>query len=144
MNMYQTIFAPVTQLLTHQVKLCSFIQIFVTARTQSQHPKKPGHMSFHIKYSAAHTKARHIFHYGTEGWPKGLRTATMSCMAIYGIKRFNFRVAAPCMPSCLKIYLCYELFPSLNSSFTILFNYFSLSLCFLSPPNWQCFHFYLM
>ena len=45
---------------------------------------------------------------------------------------------APCAPSCLKIYLCYEFFPLLNSSFTILCSYFCSSLCFLSAPNRQC------
>ena len=49
----------------------------------------------------------------------------------------------PCAPSCLKIYLCYKFFPLLNSSFTILFNYFSPSLCFLSAPNQQHSHFFL-
>ena len=49
----------------------------------------------------------------------------------------------PCAPSCLKIYLCYELFPSLNSHFTILFNYFSLFLCLLSATNRLRFHFIL-
>ena len=69
--------------------------------------------------------------------------AATSHMAIYGIKRFNFRVACPCAPSCLKIYLCYRFFPLLNSSFTILFSYFCSSLCFLSVPNQQRSHFSL-
>ena len=49
----------------------------------------------------------------------------------------------PCTPSCLKFYLCYKLFPSLNSCFTILFNYFSPFLCLLSATHWPCFHFIL-
>ena len=44
----------------------------------------------------------------------------------------------PCVPSCLKIYLCHGFFPLLNSSFTILCSYFCSSLCFLSAPNRQC------
>ena len=95
MNTYQTIFALFLQLLMCCVKLCSFNQTLVTACAQSRHPEKLGHMSFHIKYLAAHAKARHMFCYGTKGQPEGLGMAAMSCMAIYGIKRFNFRVACP-------------------------------------------------
>ena len=56
---------PVTN--TSCAKSCSFNQTFVTVRAQSWHPKKSGHMSFHIKYSAVHAKARHMFNYSTEG-----------------------------------------------------------------------------
>ena len=49
----------------------------------------------------------------------------------------------PCTPSCLKFYLSFKLFPSLNSCFTILFNYFGLLLCFLSTTNQPCSHFIL-
>ena len=49
----------------------------------------------------------------------------------------------PCMPSCLKFYLCYELFPSLNPCFTILSSYFGQFHCLLSTTNWLCSHFYL-
>ena len=55
MNAYQTIFALFSLLLMHHAKLCSLNQTFVTARAQSRHSKKPGHMSFHIKIlSSAH------------------------------------------------------------------------------------------
>ena len=91
MNMYQTIFTLFAQLLMCCAKLYSCIQIFVTVHAQSWH--QLDHMSFYIKYSATHAKVRHMFCYGTEGQPEGLGTATMSCMAIYGIKRFNFKVA---------------------------------------------------
>ena len=49
----------------------------------------------------------------------------------------------PCVPSCLKFYLSYKLFPLLNSCFTVLFNYFGLLLCFLSATNQPCSHFSL-
>ena len=49
MDTYQTIFTLFSQLLTRHVKLCSLNQTFVAARTQSWHPEKLGHMSFHIK-----------------------------------------------------------------------------------------------
>ena len=49
----------------------------------------------------------------------------------------------PCAPSCLKFYLSYKLFPSLNSCFTILFSYFGLLLCFLSVTNRLHSHFSL-
>ena len=70
-------------------------QAALLQRAQSQHPKKLGHVSFHIKYLAAHAKVRPKFRYGTKGQPKELGTAAMSRMAIYGIKRFDFRVACP-------------------------------------------------
>ena len=49
MNAYQTIFALFLWLLVRHAKSCSLNQTFMTARAQSQHPKKPGHMSFHMK-----------------------------------------------------------------------------------------------
>ena len=85
MNAYQTIFTLFSQLLMRHAKSCSFNQTFMTAHAQSQHPEKPGHVSFHIKYSAVHAKVRHMFHYSTKGRPEGLGTAVMSHMAIYGI-----------------------------------------------------------
>ena len=57
------IFALFSWLLTCCAKSCSFNQTFMTACAQSQHPKKLGHVSFHIKYLAAHAKVRHTFHY---------------------------------------------------------------------------------
>ena len=111
MNMYQTIFALFLQLPTRHVKLCSFNQTLMTVCTQSRRPEKPGHMSFHIKYSAAHAKARHTFHYGTEGGLKGLGMAATSCMAIYGIKRFDFRVACPLCALLSKNLLMLWIFP---------------------------------
>ena len=111
MNMYQTIFALFSQLLTHCLKLYNFNQTFMTAHTQSKHPEKPGNVSFHIKYLAVHTKARHMFCYGTKGWPKGLGTAVTSHMAIYGIKRFDFRVVCPLCALLSKNLLMLQIFP---------------------------------
>ena len=121
----------------------SLIQIFMTVCAQSWHPEKLCHVSFHIKGLAAHAKTRHVFHHSTEGQPEELGSAMMSCITIYSIKQFDYRVVCPLHTLLSKIYLCYELFPSLNSCFTIFFNYFSLFLCFLSATNQQHFHFYL-
>ena len=63
------------------------------------------------KYLAAHAKTRHMFCYSTKGRPEELGTATTSRMAIYGIKRFNFRVVCPLRTLLSKNLLMLWIFP---------------------------------
>ena len=115
----------------------------MTVRSQSQHPEKPGHMSFHIKIlgSARQGETQVLLWYqrSARGTRNG-HNVTHSYMVSRGL---ILEWCVPCVPSCLKIYLCYGIFPLLNSSFTILFSYFCSSLCFLSAPNRQHSHFSL-
>jgi hypothetical protein len=72
-----------------------------------------------------------------------LRSVAMSCITIYGIQRFNFRMARPLRPPLSQILLVLQTFLASCRCFTILFSYFRNSLCFLLATDRLHFPFYL-
>ena len=109
------------------------IQASGTACTLFRHPEKPWHVPRPAMCSVTLPK------------DSSRNSDQPRCHALpYIVSRgstLEWRV--PCTPSCLKFYLSYKLFPSLNSCFTILFSYFCLLLCFLSATNRPRSHFSL-
>ena len=115
------------------VPLRDMIQASGTAHTLFQHPEKPWHVPRHAMCSVTLSK-------------DSLRNLDQpQCHTLLYIVSHSSTLewCVPCMPSCLKFYSSYKLFPSLNSCFTILFNYFGLLLCFLSVTNQPHSHFSL-
>ena len=93
----------------------------------------------------------HVWHH----WPKCTICSTMlltispknldqsQCHTLlYMVSKFDFRVVHPLCALLSKILLVLWTFPVSCWCLTILFSYFSLSLCFLSVTNWLHFHFY--
>jgi len=115
----------------------------VTARTLFQHPKKLQHVSLSTaSYSASRVKIC-LFCHITEYRPEELASDTTSCMSIYGIEWFDFRVVCPLCALLSENLLILWTFPALHSCFTILLSYFCMLLCFLSATNQPHFPFYL-
>ena len=109
------------------------IQTSGTACTLFQHPKKPWHVPRPDMCSV--TLPKDSLRNSDQPWCHAL-PYIVSCSS-------TLEWCVPCVPSCLKFYLSYKLFPLLNSCFTILFSYFGLLLCFLSATNWPRSHFSL-
>ena len=94
------------------------IQASGTAHTLFWHPKKPWHVPRPVMCSV--TLPKDGPRNSDQPWCHTL-PYIVSCSS-------TLEWHVPCVPSCLKFYLSYKLFPSLNSCFTILSSYFSLFL----------------